>query len=317
MRAQNNIQDRKTSQRVNLVELLQDGPPRFSSPVHPDMPIQNKIDLPLMLYIPGLDGTGFAASQQFLNLSRYFDLRILIVPPTDRSTFEELVAIVKEYLALEANSGPAHRPIYVFGESFGGLLTLAVGASCREIVHRLILVNPASSYERSFWPVIAPLVSNLPGEIYRQLPYLFSPMLISPTALINSKNMQQLLQNIVKTFDSIRRLESLNMILPVETLSWKFGCLQDGCDFMNKIGYSSIEQPTLILTGDIDLLIPSGAEGPRLEQLLPNAKNIRFADRGHQIVQDKNFNLAWLIQESNFYITKCYANKESVLVTSQ
>lgn len=44
-----------------------------------------------MFYMPGIDGTGLAAYRQFPRLTSAFDLRCLIVPRTDRSTFEQLV----------------------------------------------------------------------------------------------------------------------------------------------------------------------------------------------------------------------------------
>lgn len=48
----------------------------------------------MMFYMPGIDGTGLAAYRQFPRLTRAFDLRCLIIPRTDRSTFEELVDYV-------------------------------------------------------------------------------------------------------------------------------------------------------------------------------------------------------------------------------
>lgn len=47
-----------------------------------------------MFYMPGIDGTGLAAYRQFPRLTRAFDLRCLIIPGTDRSTFEELTNYV-------------------------------------------------------------------------------------------------------------------------------------------------------------------------------------------------------------------------------
>jgi alpha-beta hydrolase superfamily lysophospholipase len=46
----------------------------------------------------------------------------------DRSTFAELVAIVVDFLRQEVPECAPTRPIYLLGESFGGLLSLAVAA---------------------------------------------------------------------------------------------------------------------------------------------------------------------------------------------
>ena len=54
------------------------------------------------------------------------------------------------------------RPVYLLGESFGGLLALAVAAAKTDLVDRLVLVNPATSYEASVWPRLGPVLAKLP-----------------------------------------------------------------------------------------------------------------------------------------------------------
>ena len=48
-----------------------------------------------MLYIPGIDGTGMAASRQFPGLMGSFDFRTFSVPLNDRTPFTGLVDIIK------------------------------------------------------------------------------------------------------------------------------------------------------------------------------------------------------------------------------
>ena len=70
-------------------------PPRFVSPYVPgrrgDTPVS---ELPLLFYLPGIDGTGLAASRQFPSLAKEFDLRALSVPGTDRTPFQQLVDLI-------------------------------------------------------------------------------------------------------------------------------------------------------------------------------------------------------------------------------
>lgn len=54
------------------------------------------------------------------------------------------------------------RPVYLLGESFGAVLTLAVAAAKTDLVDRLVLVNPATSYENSIWPRLGPALAKLP-----------------------------------------------------------------------------------------------------------------------------------------------------------
>ena len=54
------------------------------------------------------------------------------------------------------------RPVYLLGESFGAVLALAVAAAKTDLVDRLVLVNPATSYENSIWPRLGPALAKLP-----------------------------------------------------------------------------------------------------------------------------------------------------------
>jgi hypothetical protein len=77
----------------NLV--TDDGPPRLFSPYLPELRAAAPDTLPVMFYLPGIDGTGLAAYQQFPRLMAHFDLRCLVISPSDRSPFEELLANVE------------------------------------------------------------------------------------------------------------------------------------------------------------------------------------------------------------------------------
>ena len=50
------------------------------------------------------------------------------------------------------------RPVYLLGESFGGLLALAAASEAPELADRVVLVNPATSFPRSAWPLLGPLL---------------------------------------------------------------------------------------------------------------------------------------------------------------
>ena len=69
------------------------------------------------------------------------------------------------------------------GQSMGGLLSLGV-ARRPDLVDRLVLVNPASSFDRSPWPSVGPLLPSLPEEMYGGVPYALAPVLFEPAALI-------------------------------------------------------------------------------------------------------------------------------------
>lgn len=69
--------------------------PTFIVPKLPGFPADRKVDhLPIMLYVPGIDGTGMAASRQFPGLMESFDFRAFSVPVSDRTPFTGLVDVL-------------------------------------------------------------------------------------------------------------------------------------------------------------------------------------------------------------------------------
>ena len=72
----------------SFVDMDDGGPPRVTSLLDPGAasladgaaPVDRQ-HLPLMLYLPGIDGSGLAAARQFPSLLRSFDLRTLVTPP--------------------------------------------------------------------------------------------------------------------------------------------------------------------------------------------------------------------------------------------
>ena len=48
-----------------------------------------------MVYLPGIDGTGLAASRQFPFLVDAFDLHCLSIPSADRTPFPQLISLIQ------------------------------------------------------------------------------------------------------------------------------------------------------------------------------------------------------------------------------
>ena len=163
-----------SSKRVSLRDVLDgaSGPPRMFSPMA-GRRRDHRADggrRPLAVYLPGLDGTGFSASSQFDTIARAgFDLVALNIPVSDRSSVFELVDNVTAYLDAriaendfngESVNGAGSSDVYLIGESMGGMLALCVAASRPDLIKRLILVNPASSFDKSVWPTLGPALPS-------------------------------------------------------------------------------------------------------------------------------------------------------------
>jgi pimeloyl-ACP methyl ester carboxylesterase len=170
-----------TPSRIDFVSpLLQDGYP----PAVQEYEQVSSDSKPLLLYLPGFDGTTLAPFLQFPALGEEFDVKAMQVSMEDRSTFDDLKDAVINFLVQECIYGRMGETyqLYLFGESFGGILatevalTLQSNSQYRNFVRLqgLILVNPATSYLRSELYRHAPPIANSrwirPIEIF---PYVF------------------------------------------------------------------------------------------------------------------------------------------------
>lgn len=83
-----------------------------------------------------------------------------------------LLHLCQDLIKAELDSSDAGRPVYLLGESFGGLLSLALAIKLGDYIDRLVLVNPASSFADSPWPALGPLLAQLPPDVYKFLPFV-------------------------------------------------------------------------------------------------------------------------------------------------
>ena len=131
---------------------------------------------PLLLYLPGFDGTIIAPFMQYPALNEEFNIRAMTIDMCNRSTFDELIYYIVNYLLTECkqqsnnndddNYGNDNDNVYLMGESFGGLLAIEVALELQRPSYMnygielcgLILVNPATSYLRSNLYRIAPSI---------------------------------------------------------------------------------------------------------------------------------------------------------------
>lgn len=126
----------------------------------------------LQIYLPGIDGTGLAAFRQFPGLASDFALSTFSVPVSDRSSFTELVQTCATFMRRIAADTPPQRPIYLLGESFGGILALAVAIEAPEAVDRIVLVNPATAFLDSPWAEVSLLHQHQPHVQMRDTPHV-------------------------------------------------------------------------------------------------------------------------------------------------
>lgn len=244
-----------------------------------------RLQAPLFVYLPGGDGTGQLLCRQLEGLEKAFDIRCLEIPPDDLTGWDELAEQVVQLVRSELEQKP-RSAVYLCGESFGGCLALKVVRHAPELFDYLVLVNPASSFNRRLllqWGSC--LVRPVPEVLYRLFWLGFLPFLAA-LGQIESEDRQTLLTAV----------QSMTQ----ETSIWRVRLLREF--EMDDAELRQIQQPTLVIASGRDALLPSVLEAERLIELLPQAKMHLLPDSGHACLLEANVHLYDILQAEHFLL---------------
>ncbi|MGI0487096.1 alpha/beta fold hydrolase [Pantanalinema rosaneae CENA516] len=238
---------------------------------------------PLFVFLPGMDGTGQLLRTQTAGLERGFDVRCLAIPPDDLTSWDELTEIVVELIQAELEQSPG-RSIYLCGESFGGCLAMKVALHSPDLFERIILVNPASSFNQQMW-------LSWGSQVTRWLPHLLYHW--------SSIGLMTLLANLERLASEDRRalLRAVQSV-PQKTSIWRLALLHEF--YIPETQLKQLTQPVLLIAGLADRLLPSGTEAQRLSQILPNAKTLTLPKSGHACLLEADVNLYEILQTHDF-----------------
>lgn len=278
------------------------GPPRWFCPLECGQPVRGA---PLLLFLPGIDGTGFGLILHHKSLGRVFEVWCLHIPITNRSLFKELVEFVEHSVKHEHSLSPT-KPIYLVGDSFGCCLALAVASRNPIIDLVLILVNPASSFGRSQLQPLLPLLEALPRDLHVAVPYLLSffignPLKMAMATVADGLPPQKTLDELSKRLTALLpRLSDLADIIPKESLIWKFELLKSASSYVTS-RLHAIKAEVLVLASGKDNLLPSKDEAERLWASLKNCRVRYFNESGHTLLFEDGINLLTIIKGVNMY----------------
>ncbi len=240
-------------------------------------------NLPLFIYIPGMDGTGELLQIHEAKLAANFALRCLSIPANHLGNWNVLARETIELIERELKLN-SQRLVYLCGESFGGCLAIKVVLSAPNSIQRLILANPASSFNlRPFLGWGVDLVQWMPPWLHGYsavglLPFLAELSRIEP--------------------DDRRALIRAMKLLSPPQVSRRLALLRDFK--VSPTELSSIDIPTLILAGAADRLLPSVEEARRLVALLPHAKMTILPHSGHACLLESQLDLYEILARQNF-----------------
>ncbi|MBW4687068.1 MAG: alpha/beta hydrolase [Komarekiella atlantica HA4396-MV6] len=252
-------------------------------------------EYPLFVYLPGMDGTGQLLRSQTVGLEVGFDVRCLALPRKDLTTWDVLTKNVLHLIHAELEKS-SQRPVYLCGESFGGCLAMKVAIQTPQLFKRIILINPASAFKlRSWLNSASQLTSFVPESLYDIGALGLLPFLASLPRISRSDR-----HELLKTMRSV----------PPATVLWRLSLVREFHVDEKKL--RRLTQPTLLIAGASDRLLPSVSEVKRIANILPNAKTMVLPDSGHACLLEKDINLYEILKSQNFLESKSQTVKSSV-----
>ena len=242
---------------------------------------------PVAVYLPGLDGIGISATQQFDDLAETFELwRMSVDQVRDRSSFLDLTTAVVDFIT-EIAKVDQDRKVIIIGESFGGLLAPSVAlrfqllgkrTSASNIISGMVLANPATSFDETQWSTLVPILTSLrylenessQNELDLPTPYSVLGGIALSATIPDSTQFRQIVDQILKTqvrttqdlVDSLKSMRDgfgiLADSLPAEVVEHRVGrWLQVGTSVVNR-RLSNLDVPTLVIAGEEDAMLPVG-----------------------------------------------------------
>jgi len=278
----------------------------------------------LILYIPGIDFTGVFAACQFRGLAAQCgELWRCFVGPEDRTPFAQMVENVVQWVQSQIYASQSHggvpRRVLLFGESFGGLLALAVALRLGRALDGLVLVNPATSFGRTPWALLGRALAALPegdpldapkatsdlelleemGSRAQQATYAYLGSFALCSAVADPVQLQRTASRVVTTMlqnegginpvlkGFLTYPEELARLLPPDTVRFRLRAwLRDGCEAVGselraRPASKSLMPPTLLVASENDRLLVSSSEAQRLQPMLEE----RCGKKLFQVVQ--------------------------------
>ncbi len=238
---------------------------------------------PLFVFLPGMDGTGRLLRSQTKGLETAFDVRALAIPPDDLNNWDDLASVVVNLVEEELNKAPS-RSVYLCGESFGGCLAMKVALRSPDLFNRIILINPASSFN------LRPLL-----RYGAQLNHWVPEFLHGVSALV----LLPFLSNLERTTPRDRHalLEAMQSV-PARIANWRISMVTEFD--VDETQLRRLTQPALVIAGAADRLLPSVQEAERLVNSLPNAKKVILRESGHACLLEKDVCLFDIMKNQNF-----------------
>jgi pimeloyl-ACP methyl ester carboxylesterase len=227
----------------------------------------------LLVYIPGLDGTGELLFNQIPDLTGLY--RVVTFRSREQGQFsyedlcDDVASIIEDIGETKA---------IIVGESFGGGVALHFALNHPEMVDRLVVIN-------SFPRFRSRAKIQLAARLTSALPFSLTWLARRGASTIG------LLVDGVGTADRRRFFDAIRTI-PREGYARRLRLIAE-LDIEGKL--SEITVPTLFIAGTRDLLLPSAREARAMAARMPNAAVRTIEGAGHACLLSRRVNLAEIL----------------------
>jgi len=230
---------------------------------------------PPFVCVPGMDGTGLLFYRQIPELS----CKYRVATYTLRGSATHMRTLVEDLASVVAQASPSGQKAVVFGESFGGALSMSFALARPELVERLVVLNA--------FPYFRPqLRLKLAIAWIRTFPWKTMALVRRLTATrMHSRYTHR---------DEIRRFLELTGGTTKEGYLNRLRILQE-YDLRERLG--EIRVPTLLLAADRDHLVPSVEQASFMAERIPEAALRVLKGHGHGCLLAPNLNLARIVTE--------------------
>merc|ERR1719331_2409766 len=241
-----------------------------------------------LLYVPGIEFRGISVAAQLPNLiENAYDPWYCWVDGEDRSSFDEVVDAVATFVQDKGG--------VLAGESMGGLIATAAARKLSDAkkidqLRGVVLVNPATSYDRTPWPLGGRLVSSAEGVAYAGAIGAAVGLLASDGSMV-SKSLQEFSSLDFSGLErAVNGAQALADLVPPETLKHRVeNWLDGGCAKTNerlwRLRRKGRSSNFLVICGEDDRFLPSKDEAQRLKKEL-DAEAITLRGGGHAVLVD-------------------------------
>jgi pimeloyl-ACP methyl ester carboxylesterase len=232
-------------------------------------------DGPLLVSLPGLDGTGELFYKQAPGLAERYSVVLTRLPDeggfTYRDLADDVAGIIREL---------GRERAVVVGESFGGTVALWFALLHPDMVERLVIINSFARFRKRalLWMGLGLAHSAPRGFVW----------MVRWTG-----NSIGLLLDGVGRKDRRRFHEAVRSIKP-EGYARRLELIRD-LDIASRV--SEIKAPTLFIAGGRDLLVPSAKEAAAMAARMPNAAVRVVAGAGHACLLGDKVSISGLLGE--------------------